>query len=302
MSIEEELKAIFDSPLLQISEREMALFDIPSDMKKVVAARSQPDYYAQRKPCEDFHLYQNGFARVHSELRAGKRNLVKASRTDNMQEGHYYVVDGQMVYLQSVGKAKRAPNGTKDARTRCIFENGTESDLLLQTLRKNVVENGYAITETEEEMAQSLIGKLSGKLQDGDKVTGYIYVLSSLSTNPEIAELENLYKIGFTTQTVEERIANAVNDPTYLMAPVRIEASYKIINMGSHRFETLIHQVLGAVQLQVSVMDGKGNICHPKEWYIVPMHMIENIIARILDGTIVHYIYNPQLKCLEKVD
>ena len=125
-----------------------------------------------------------------------------------------------------------------------------------------------------------------------DQVTGYIYVLSSLSTQPEIANQKDLYKIGFTTNTVEERIANATNDPTYLLAPVIIEASYKIVNLNSHIFESLIHQVLDAVQMQITIADNKGVIYHPKEWYVVPFPVIETIIKKILDGTITKYIYN----------
>lgn len=298
MNIDDELDEILNDPLLNLSDKEKSLFDIPADMKKAEAERIQPDHYAQRYVCKDFVNFEEGFKQIHNDLRTGKRSLIKTSKTDSMVVGRYYIVDGQIVLLQSVGEFIQAANGTKDGRTRCIFDNGTESDILLQTLRKNVMSSGFAITATQEETEQSMFS--TEDLLDNDQVTGYIYVLSSLSTLPEIANQTDLYKIGFTINSVEERIANATNDPTYLMAPVKIEASYKIVNLNSHIFETLIHQVLDAVQMQITISDKSGSIFHPNEWYIVPFPVIETIIHKILDGSITKYIYNPQMKCLEK--
>lgn len=298
MDIKKELDGIINDPLLEISEKERELFDMPADMKKAAAKRTQPDHYAQSKICEDFANYQDGFKQVHQDLQTGKRNLVKTSKTDSMIKGNYYFVDGQMLLLQSIGEYVQAANGMKDGRTRCIFENGTETDILLQTLRKNVMANGYAITATQKEIDGSMFN--SSSLDDKDKVTGFIYILSSLSAQPNIAGQADLYKIGFTVNSVEKRIANAVNDPTYLMAPVKIVATYKIVNLNSHVFETMIHQVLDGVQMQMTVTDAAGKVCHPKEWYVVPFPVIETIIKKILDGTITQYSYNPQVKCLEK--
>ena len=298
MNIKDELDDILNDPLLDLSEKEKSLFDMPADMKKAELKREKAEYVAQRKICEDFGEYQPLFIQVHKDLKMGRRSLVKVAKTYNFNAKHFYVIDGQILFLEQTDNLIRLKNGSLDGRTRCIFENVTESDILLQTLRKGVVTNGYAITETQEETEQSMFN--SDGLTEGDKVTGYIYILSSLSTQPDIANQKNLYKIGFTINTVEERIANAANDPTYLMAPVKIEASYKIVNLNSHVFESLIHQVLDAVQMQITISDNKGVIYHPKEWYVVPLPVIETVIKKILDGTITKYVYNPQLKCLEK--
>lgn len=299
MNIEDELKSILNDPLLELSDKEISLFDIPQDMKKVQADKKRPDYVAQHKVCENFGDYQPLFRQIHEDLKFGKRSLIKISKTDSLLPHHFYIDDGQMVLLDSIGETFTASKGSKDARTRCIYENGTESDILLQTLRKNVVGDGYAVTETHEETEQAMFSP--DNLSDKDKVSGYIYVLSSLSTHPGISGQKNLYKIGFTINTVEKRISDATNDPTYLMAPVKIEATYKIVNMNSHVFETLIHQILDAVQMQITVTDKSGTICHPKEWYVVPFPVIETIIRKILDGSITKYTYNPQMECLEKV-
>ncbi len=297
MDIDKELKEIFDDPLLQMSEQEKKLFDIPQDMRRVIA-KKRADYVAQRKLCENFDDYKPLFEKVHQELKEGKRSLLKINKTATLAAGRYYFVSGQMLLLEKIGELKKSSNFLPDARTRCIYENGTESDILLQTLRKNVVSDGYAISELQEEATTQFFNY--SDITTEDKVTGYIYVLSSLSEDSAIKDEKNLYKIGFTTDTVEQRIANAEKDPTYLMAPVKIVATYKVVNMNSQKFEDLVHQLLKPVQLQVSVFDNNGIEHQPEEWFIVPLPVVDVIIKKIMDGTIVGYIYNPQMECLEK--
>ena len=297
MNIDKELEEIFDDPLLNLSEEEEKLFDIPQDMRRVIA-KKKADYVAQHKLCENFEDYKPLFDKVHQELREGKRSLVKINKTATLTEGRYYFVGGQMLLLENIGEKKKSSNFLPDARTRCIYENGTESDILLQTLRKNVVGDGYAISELQEETDAQFFN--NSDITTDDKVTGYIYVLSSLSDNPDIKDEKNLYKIGFTTDSVEQRISNAENEPTYLMAPVKIEASYKVVNLNSQKFEDLVHQLLKHVQFQVTVYDEKGIEHQPQEWFVVPLPVVDVIIKKIMDGTIVGYTYNPQMECLEK--
>lgn len=297
MNIDKELEEIFDDPLLQLSEEEENLFDIPQDMRRVIA-KKKADYVAQHKLCENFEDYKPLFEKVHQELREGKRSLAKINKTATLAEGRYYFVGGQMLLLEHIGERKKSSNFLPDARTRCIYENGTESDILLQTLRKNVVGDGYAISELQEETDAQFFN--NSDITIDDKVTGYIYVLSSLSENPDIKDEKNLYKIGFTTDSVEQRISNAENEPTYLMAPVKIEASYKVVNLNSQKFEDLVHQLLKHVQFQVTVYDEKGIEHQPQEWFVVPLPVVDVIIKKIMDGSIVGYTYNPQMECLEK--
>ena len=298
MDIDKELEKIFDDPLLSdITAKEAGLFDIPQDMKDVIG-RKQADYVAQRKPCEDFYKYAEGFKKVHSDLKAGKRSLVRIAKTVNLKEGHYYIVSGQMVFLEKILESYEGTNHAIDGRTRCIYENGQESDILLQTLRKSVMGDGYGVTELDSEMERSFFRH--GTSNGEDIVTGYIYVLRSLSKDPEISCKKDLYKIGFSTNRVEDRIAYAENEPTYLMAPVEIVASHKVMNLNSHKFEDIIHKVLKSVQMNIKVYDANGVEHQPREWFVVPFGIIEIIIQRILDGTIVNYLYNPKLQCLEK--
>ncbi len=297
MDIDKELEALFDDPLLKMSKEEESLFDIPQDMRRVIA-KKKADYVAQHKLCENFEDYKPLFAKVHQELKEGRRSLVKINKTATLTAGRYYFVSGQMLLLEQIGEMKKSSNSLPDARTRCIYENGTESDILLQTLRKNVVGDGYAISELQEEMDAQFFN--NSDITTEDKVTGYIYILSSLSGNPVVKKEKNLYKIGFTTNSVEQRIANAENDPTYLMAPVKIVATYKVVNMNSQMFEDLVHQLLMSVQFQVTVFDEQGKEHQPQEWFVVPLPVVDVIIKKIMDGTIVGFTYNPQLECLEK--
>lgn len=297
MDIDKELEALFDDPLLKMSKEEESLFDIPQDMRRIIA-KKKADYVAQHKLCENFEDYKPLFAKVHQELKEGRRSLVKINKTATLTAGRYYFISGQMLLLEQIGELKKSSNSLPDARTRCIYENGTESDILLQTLRKNVVGDGYAISELQEEMDVQFFN--NSDITTEDKVTGYIYILSSLSGNPVVKKEKNLYKIGFTTNSVEQRIANAENDPTYLMAPVKIVATYKVVNMNSQMFEDLVHQLLMPVQFQVTVFDEQGKEHQPQEWFVVPLPVVDVIIKKIMDGTIVGFTYNPQLECLEK--
>lgn len=299
MDIDKELEDIFSDPLLDVSYQEAKLFDIPTDMKGVMANKKEkPDYVAQRKLCENFAQFKPLFAQVHQELKAGKRQLVRISKTTNMQAGHFYIVDGQIVLLERVGETKVGTSRAPDARTRCIYENGTESDIFLQTLRKNVVASGYAITETQEETEEKFFHP--DDVKGDDQVTGYIYVLRSKSENPEIKNIKNLYKIGFSTNRVEERVANAEHEPTYLMAPVEIVSTYKIVNMHSQKFEDLVHQVLAEVNFRFKVADDKGEMHEATEWYVVPLEIIDSIIQKIMNGTIIYFSYNKDQQCLEQ--
>lgn len=296
MDVDKELKDLFSDPLLDVSDKELTLFNLPADMKRVMEGkRLQPDHYAQRKRCEDFDLYRPLFEKVQKELNEGKRNLIKTSKTSNLDEGHYYVVGGQLLLLESIHEKKTNRSGMIDGRTRCIYEDGTESDILLQTLRTNVLYEGYGVTDPQGKTDQEFT-----LLAEGDKSTGYIYILRSLSPNPEIVGLKNLYKIGFTVNSVEERVANAEHEPTYLMAPVQIMSTAQIVNMNSHLFETLVHQVFQAVNFQIKVYDDNGVEHEPSEWYVAPLEIIELVIQKIADRSIVNYTYNADMQCLEK--
>ncbi|MEI2834760.1 MAG: GIY-YIG nuclease family protein [Acidimicrobiia bacterium] len=118
-----------------------------------------------------------------------------------------------------------------------IYENGTESDLLLRSLAAALYSDGKRITENTDKLLDPLSG-----ITEEDYESGYIYVVRSLSENPNIREIENLYKIGFSRGPVAERIKNAEKDPTYLMAPVEVVEQYRLLNVNVQKFEHLLHK------------------------------------------------------------
>lgn len=301
MNINKELDELLNDPMFEVSNTEETLFELTEAMKRAKEERKAADYVAQRRPCENFEDYEEGFRQVHKDLREGRRMLKKFTAR-GLQEGHYYVVSGVMVYLEKIINPKKTATShiSIDGRTRTIYENGTESDIMLQTLSKNAYTDGYIVTDSTEEDASAIekAFEVTGK----DKADGWIYVLSSLSENPEIAKVKDLYKIGFSTTPVEDRIRNCEYEPTYLMDKVKIVAVWKTYNMNTHSFETLIHQFFKAVQFHVKVKDLAGNEAEPQEWFVVPLGIISKAVESIIDGSIVNYRYNPSLQVMEEVE
>ena len=285
---EEQLEAILNDPLLADIEdgADLGLFDVPEYMRQRLEARKEAEYVGKRRPCEDFHKYADGFKEIQQGLKSGKYRLVKFS-IKHLQVGKYFVEGGMVGYLAAFENDAVDKYGTRDGRTRIIYENGAESDIKFKTLTKNLSVTGYSIQDcsemTPEEFEQCFT------LTDKDVESGTIYVLRSKSTRPEIAAIKDLYKIGFTVTSVESRIANAKNEPTYLCADVEVVATWKVYNVKSSTFEALIHKLFSSVQLQVTV---DGHL--PKEWFIVPFKVIDEAINAIISGKSIEY--NPRLQ------
>jgi hypothetical protein len=301
MNINKELDELLNDPMFEVSNTEETLFELTEAMKRAKEERKSADYVAQRRPCENFADYEEGFRQVHKDLREGRRMLKKFT-AKAMQEGHYYVASGVLVYLEKIINPEKPQKGhiAVDGRTRTIYENGMESDIKLHTLSKNVYTDGYIVTDSTNEDATAI--EKAFEVTEKDVSDGWIYVLSSLSENPEIAQVKDLYKIGFSTTPVEERIRNCEYEPTYLMDKVKIVATWKTFNMNTHSFETLIHQFFKAVQFHVKVKDLAGREAEPQEWFVVPLGIISKAIESIIDGSIVNYRYNPTLQVIEEVE
>lgn len=278
MTEEEKLEAILNDPLLSNVQpgEDLDLFDVPEYMRQRLEARKEAEYIGKRIPCEDFDKYADNFKEIQSGLKTGKYKLVKFSES-MLKVGCYFVEQGMIGYLAAFEHEGKKSNGRKDGRTRVIYENGSEADIKFRTITKNLAVDGYSIIDcsdlTDEEFEQKFT------LSDKDIESGTIYVLRSKSTRPEIAAIKNLYKIGFTVTSVESRIANAKNEPTYLCADVEVVATWKVYNVKSSTFESLIHKLFGNARLQV-IVDGH----HPKEWFIVPFPIIEQAIINMVQG------------------
>lgn len=287
---EERLEAILNDPLLADVHGgdDLGLFDIPDYMRRRLEARKEAEYVGKRRPCEDFDKYADGFKEIQQGLKSGKYRLVKFSEP-NLKVGRYFVEQGVIGYLAAFEDEGKNKLGRVDGRTRVIYENGSEADIKFRTITKNLSVDGYSILDCSEMTAEEF--EQCFTISDKDVESGTIYVLRSKSLRPEIAAIKDLYKIGFTITSVESRIANAKNEPTYLYADVEVVATWKVYNVKSSTFEALIHKLFAPVQLQITV-DGR----HPKEWFIVPLHIIEQAVVGIIKGE--PMMYDPQLQQL----
>lgn len=252
--------------------------------------RKTAEDVANRTACPDFDRFQPLFERVEGDLKTGLRKTLRFGRDASVVEGNFFILSGQMAYVAEVGEAIRAPNGEADARLRVIYSNGTESNLLQRSLQRALYKDdtGRRITDDD-------IGPLFGStLEPDDIVNGTIYVLRSLSNNSFVLEhRELIHKIGITGGSVETRIANAEKDPTYMLSKVEVVATYKLSNLNRVRLENLFHRIFQAARLDLKLEDRFGNPVRPREWFLVPLHAIDEAVKRIQDGSITDYVYDP---------
>ena len=246
---------------------------------------------ADRTACADFGKFQPLFEQVERELAAGIRKTLRFGRDTSITDGNYFIVGGQLAYVAQVGETIKAPNGESDARLRVIYANGTESNLLRRSLQRALYKD-----ETGRRLTDSDMGPLFGDASEPDDIeTGTIYVLRSLSKHPFVAEhRELIHKIGVTGGKVETRIAGADKDATYLLAEVEVVATYKLHNLNRTKLENIFHHLFGAAQLDLTIEDRFGNPVKPREWFLVPLHVIDEAVERIRDGSVTDVVYDPQ--------
>lgn len=253
--------------------------------------RQAAEEVADRQACEDFEHFEPLFDQAQVELENGTRKTLRFGRDTSIEQGNFFILAGQMVYVAEVGETLRAPNGEKDARLRVIFSNGTESNLLQRSLQRALYKDdtGRRVTHPDTDT-----GPLFGDYMDeNDNESGTIYVLRSQSNEPFVAEHRELvHKIGVTGSKVETRIANAKRDPTYLLAEVDIVATYKLSNINRVKLENLLHRIFAPAQLELAITDRFGNPVKPREWFLVPLQAIDEAVERIRDGSIADYVYD----------
>lgn len=244
---------------------------------------------ADRTPCGDFERFQPLFEQVERELKSGVRKALPFGRDASVFNGNYFIVGGQLAYVAEVGDTIKAPNGESDARLRVIYANGTESNLLRRSLQRALYKD-----ETGRRLSDPDMGPLfGGEAEPDDIESGTIYVLRSKSSHPFVAEhRELIHKIGVTGGKVEARISAADKDATYLLADVDIVATYKLHNLNRTRLENIFHRLFGAAQLDLTIEDRFGNPVKPREWFLVPLHVIDEAVQCIRDGSITGVSYD----------
>lgn len=257
--------------------------------------RRAAEEIANRERCADFDQFKPLFEQVERDLETGVRETRPFVRDAgflkaDITTGQFFIIGGQIAYVAKVGEPIRAPNGQTDARLRVIYSNATESDMLLRSLQRALYkdEAGRRITEPS-------AGPLfKSEADDDDTESGTIYVLRSNSTHPVVAEhREVLHKIGVTGGTVEARLAGVEKDATYLLAGVEVVSTYKLFNINRRRLEALIHKVFAPAQIDLTITDRFGSPVKPREWFLVPLGVIDEAVSRIRDGTITECSYDP---------
>jgi hypothetical protein len=262
--------------------------------------RREADFVAQRKPLKEseFAPYEAMFQKVHKELKEGKRKFKPFKSSEkNLVQGHYYLLDGLLLYLEDADiemEEQDLKSGNRvrfDGRTKTIFENGTYSNMKFRSLGKQLLKDGKLITQPEYDSENDLFVN-ANIVAEEDVKTGWIYVLKSKSTHPAISSIQNLYKIGFASSSVDDRIKNAKNEATYLFAEVQKVATYVCYNRNAVKLENLLHRFFAEACLDIDLNMENGQRLNPREWFVVPFNVIEEAIELIISEKITGYKYD----------
>ncbi len=245
--------------------------------------RNVNDFIAKRTAMKDFYQYEPMFLKVQREIDSKIRQIIPFTAT-TLNVGNFYIAGGLLCYIDKIYEEERTSFGRVDKRIHVIFANGTESNMLFATFQKIMsTEFGRIVTVPQDTNFE--FGK-------EDVQTGIIYILRSASNNEVVTQFgKELYKVGYTSTTVEDRIKNAANEPTYLCAPVVIMEKWTCQNLNAKALETFLHKFFAKEQKHIKVFH-KGKYQTATEWYHVPLEVLEKTVPLIICGDIVNYQYD----------
>jgi hypothetical protein len=262
------------------------------------AEKRAAEEIAEREPCKDFDRFKPLFDEAATGLKAGNWMTKPFTKNASIELGDFFIIGGQTAYVAEMHEGTKTKDGRDNPRLRVIFDNHTEGNLLLRSLSRSLYPDG------DTPVGRRIIKKDDGPLfssavEPDDIESGIIYVLRSLSEHPFVAEhRELIHKIGVTGGKVETRIAAAAKDATYLLADVEVAATYKLHNINRTKLENVFHRLFAAAQLDLTIEDRFGNPVKPREWFLVPLHVIDESVQRIRDGSITTAIYDPKTASL----
>ncbi len=250
--------------------------------------REKAEEVGKRTPCEDFEKFKPLFELVQDDINTGRRKNIPFIKDGSIEEGNFFVLSGQKAYVAKIGDEFTGKDGRKEYRLRIIFDNGVESNQLMRSLQKRLWED-----ETGRRISDTSYGPLfDGVVEDEDLASGTIYVLRSKLDHPVVNKSRDvIHKVGVTGGNVKSRIGNPKTDPTYLMADVEIVATYELFNINRKKLEALIHKFFNNARLDIQIEDRFGNPVVPKEWFLVPLHIIDEVVDLIKNGEISNYKY-----------
>jgi hypothetical protein len=255
------------------------------------AAIRAAEEVAKRDVCKDFDVFRPLFESVQKEIESGMRRTPKYKDNAEVNKGDLFILDGQKIHVAEVGELFVNDYERPDRRLRVIYENGTENDMLLRSLQR-----GLNKDKTSRRITEPSLGTLFSSEEDEDDLAaGYIYILRSLSEEPFIAENRTvIHKIGVTGGDVRKRIANAKKDATYLLADVEIVQTFKLANINRKKLEVLLHQFFAPARLDMELKDRFGYGVEPKEWFLAPLPVIQEVVEKLMDGSIGDFRYDAE--------
>ncbi|MBP3693298.1 MAG: GIY-YIG nuclease family protein [Thermoguttaceae bacterium] len=262
-----------------------------------VKAPTVPDYIAQAKPCRDFEPFRQRFLDCRRDLEKGERTSSPFVGAKSIKEGAFFVIRGMLALIAEVGKEIRGKERPQH-RVRCVYENGTEIDILDHSLAKAMYGKGGGkiISPNNSEILSEMFGP-----REGDLLTGFVYVLKSLSKDPAVRAIPNLHKIGFSRGKVKERIKNAEQELTYLMAKVKPVAEFEIFNVDPQIYEKTLHDFFAPARFSIDIWGQDGSRHTVREWFDLPLSVIGEAVRRIEDGSLEEFEYDPKHKALVPV-
>ena len=273
------------------------IHDFTGSILKRPWENKQAEYTAKRTPVKDFRRYEPMFQQVQAEIDS-KLRLVVPFSAHGMKEGRFYIAGGLLCYVDELFEKELNSFGRRDNRMHIVFANGTESYMLFATFQKIMsAENGRSVTEVldkdlDDFQLDGSAEKDRRKFSAPDIETGYIYILRTTSDEPLVKQYGGrLYKVGYTSKTVEERIRNAENEPTYLCAPVVIEETWKCININGRKLETFLHNFFEKAQVKIKV-NANHQSQVASEWFNVPLETLEQAVPLIINGDIRNWRYD----------
>lgn len=286
------------SSLDELLDSDDELLNDPNDslfaLRHVRKPAARPDKVSERVACADFETFKPLFDRVVADLALGERKTMRFKNEQEIEAGGFFVLNGVMAYVAEVNDP-HVRNGKRNARLRLVFENGTEGQNLLRSLATELYKDpaGRRISEPNAGPLFDSAPTTETLPAPVGRITGRIYVVRSLSPEPAIRKLgHDLYKIGFTSGSLEDRLRGAKDDPTFLLAPVHLVRSYDAIDMSANRFEHLIHRFFADACLDIEIPDRFGKPFRPREWFLLSIEIVERAVEMLVDGSIVRHRYD----------
>lgn len=294
----EDQKELSDEELLN----ELGVEEAKSDLTELKHVRPRAEVkaaeeIANREPCSDFAKFKPLFDGIQQDLVNGQRETRRFAENADIKISEFFILNGQKAYVANIGDEFTTEYGKKDRRLRVIYDNKTESNILLRSFQRALYkdDNGRRVSDPE---AGPLFSDL---VEEGDTLSGTIYIARTKSDDPTLKDMKDvLHKIGVTKGKADNRIKTAKDDPTFLLAEAELVAFYELYNIDRFKLEHLLQHFFSEARLDVKIADRFGKKVQPREWFVVPFPAIEEAIQRLMDGSILDFAYNTKTAQLTK--